>query len=433
MGPGLATAQPGATALPPGPDGGRLGPTVALHRDPQDTLERARRRYGDVFTTRLTTIGRVVVVATPDAPEVLGYGDPSVAHAGAARRGVLPQADPRSLFGSDGAVHHAARARIAPAFTPEAIAAHGPAITSIAERHVAALPDGRPVRLLPRMRALADEVFVRCLLGVTDGDRVTALVRAIGGLLWTPGNPPVSIPGPDDGLAGRALDKEFARRREQVAVPLRAELAERRRAAARDDLLGLLVAAEPEQSDDALIDELLAVAMAGQEPAASALTWVALTLAHVPEVADRIAGHPADRILGHAVDEALRLHPPALAMLRTLTAPVDIGGHHLPAGTRTMVPIGLLHRDARAVSDPDRFRPDRWAGPDAPRLWAFGAGARQCIAQPLARAELAVAIPVLLQRRRLRPAWPRMERAVLRGTIQVPHRSGLVVAGPRAR
>src|SRR5213079_800629 len=95
-------------ALPPGPSGGRLGETVAFHRDPLGFLRSAQAQFGDVFTMRLATTGPQVVIAE--------------ASAGRARRGMLPMASPRSVFGSDGALHEAARRRVAAAFTPEAVA-----------------------------------------------------------------------------------------------------------------------------------------------------------------------------------------------------------------------------------------------------------------------------------------------------------------------
>jgi cytochrome P450 len=414
----------------PALEGGRAAHTVALHRDPLGFLRHGRETLGDVYAVDIATTGPCVVVTTPDAPQVLGEGDPGHATAGDARRAVQPQSSARSVFGADGRTHDTARARLAPAFRPEAIAAHAPVIAQIAEAHIARWPQGRPLRLLPRMRALADEVVVRCLLGVRDASRVDELVHAIGALLWTPGNPPTGVPAPHHGPPGKAVELIFRRRSERVARGLRAEL-RARRAAPRPgatDLLTLLLDAEPNASEDDLVDELLVVLMAGQEPAAAALTWTALCLAHLPELAVRIARDPGGPLLDQVVEEALRLHPPAMAMLRTLTEPAVVGDRALPAGTTTLVPIALLHRDPHAVSEPDRFRPGRT---DAPRLWAFGAGGRQCIAQPLARAELATILPVLLRHRTLRPAWPRMERMALRGTIQVPHRSGLVFAPPR--
>jgi cytochrome P450 family 135 len=241
------------------------------------------------------------------------------------------------------------------------------------------------------MRALADEIFVRVALGVEDDARATELVRAIGSLLWTPGNPPVTIPAPDQGLAGRLIDREFQRRRARVVA---------------------LMSESDRRGDDP--DAVLSTFMAAQEPMAAALTWSALTLAR----AGADAGEDA------AIREALRLHPPAFGVLRQLTADWDAGGLTLPAGASVAIPIALVQRDPRRHGpDAQAFRADR-PEPPAHAYFPFGDGARRCIGEPLARAELGVILPLVVPG--LRPIGAAQERAVLRGTILVPHRSGLV-------
>jgi cytochrome P450 family 135 len=422
--------------LPPGPDGGRLAETVAFHRDPLGWLRRAQRRYGDVFTLRLATTGPVVVVADAEAAAGLPAADPGSAQAGAARRGMLPMASPRSVFGSDGDEHRRARGRAADQLAPEAVAGRHEAMAAIARAQVARWPLGRPLRLLPRMRAVADEVFVREVLGVR-GVRADPLARAIGSLLRTPGNPPLTIPGPDDGLAGRAVDALYRRRRAATARLVEDEIAERRRAGRPGaGVLGRLVAAEPEVAPDALVDELLALLMAAQEPMAAALTWVLLRIASSPDVAGRLAGPaPDEAFAGAVVRETLRLHPPAVAVLRRLTAPAQIGGWSLPAGTVTMVPIPLVQRDARHHPEPDRFRPERHLEPGAVpehAMLPFGGGARRCLGEPLAWAQLRAVVPVVAAMTSLRPLGPQPEKMVLRATILVPRRSGLVLARGRS-
>jgi cytochrome P450 len=90
-----------------------------------------------------------------------------------------------------------------------------------------------------------------------------------------------------------------------------------------------------------------------------------------------------------------------------------------------MVPLPLVMRDPRFFPDPDRFRPRRWLEMDStpPLFLPFGGGARRCIGEALALAEVAAIVPTVLELVRLRPLWPREERQVLRGTVLVPHRS----------
>jgi cytochrome P450 len=163
--------------VPPGPNLPAAVQAAAYHRDPLGVLLRARARYGPVFTLRVTK--PLVFVSDPAL-----LADPT---AGAARRTVLPLASPRSMFGADGAEHAAERARWEPRF--EAI--DEDAIAAIAERHIASWPRGRPFRLLERMRSLASDVFGRVILRVDDPEEY---VRAVRGMLRTPGNPPSPVP-----------------------------------------------------------------------------------------------------------------------------------------------------------------------------------------------------------------------------------------------
>jgi cytochrome P450 len=425
-----------APVLPDGPRSGRLVQTLALHRDPLAWLRRGQARHGDVFTIRPATTGPVVVVADAALAAGLADADPARAHAGAARRGMLPMASPRSIFGSDGDAHHAARARVADRFALDAVAGRREAIAEIARAHLARWPRDRPVRLLPRMRAIADEVFVREVLGV-GGPRASALAASIGALLWTPGNPPVTIPGPDDGVAGRVVDRAYRRRRAPVARLLEAEIAERRLAAdPGPGVLGRLVGAEREQPAVGLVEELLALLMAAQEPMAAALTWVSLRIAADPSLAARLTGDGDDDLAAAVVRETLRLHPSAIGVLRRLTTPAEVGGHALPAGTTTMVPIPVLQRDARHHREPDAFRPERHLDPSWPvpeqAFLPFGGGARRCIGEPLAWTQIGAVIPSVLGAVTIRVVGPQPERMVLRGTILVPRRSGLVTLRDRA-
>src|SRR3954465_12027871 len=107
-------------APPPGPDANVLTQTVAFHRDPLAFLQRAQEEFGDVFQVRLLTARPTFVVAAPEAVESLLGSDPGRAHAGEARRAVLPFASSRSVFGGDAEAHQAARARIAPPLPPRA-------------------------------------------------------------------------------------------------------------------------------------------------------------------------------------------------------------------------------------------------------------------------------------------------------------------------
>src|SRR5215210_5634293 len=98
-------------SLPPGPTQGRVSQTVMLASDPLDVLRRLRSRFGPIFTVR-STDGPMVVVGVADELARLTELDPGSAHSGDARRRILPQAAPRSVFGGDGEANRAASARV---------------------------------------------------------------------------------------------------------------------------------------------------------------------------------------------------------------------------------------------------------------------------------------------------------------------------------
>jgi cytochrome P450 len=414
---------------------GVLAQTVAFHRDPLGFLRRRQDELGDVFQIRLLTARPTFVVAEPEAVEALLGSDPERAHAGEARRAVLPFASERSVFGGDAEKHRAARARIAPAFAPEAIDCRRAAIAAIAERHAAEWPTGRPFRLLSRVRTLCDEVFVRLVLGVRDEEIARELTAAIGRMLRTPGNPPVTLPGKGDGLAGELGNALFERRQAPVAAAL-SRAVEARRGEDVDsttdevDVLGCMVAADADLTTGQIVDELMSLLMAAQEPPSIALTWILDRLSREPESAEEFRTDPRARRSDAIVRETLRLRPPASGSLRRLLAPMRAGDRELPAGATVIAPTSLVHRDPRGFKDPDRFEPERWLAGDAPSwpFFPFGGGARRCVGEPLAHAEIETVVPAVLRTLKLTPLSPEPERMVQRATVLVPKRSLLVRA-----
>jgi cytochrome P450 len=247
-------------------------------------------------------------------------------------------------------------------------------------------------------------------------------------------NPPVTIPGPEDGLLGRFVDLVYRRRRAATARLIEQELEERRvRGEPGRGVLGLLIAAEPWREDEGIVDELLALLMAAQEPMAAALSWLALRLGSEHEALRRLLDEGAEGPFAHAViAETLRLHPPAVAMLRRSSEPVALAGVRLPALVSVLAPIPLLHRDPRRFAEPERFMPERHLdGAEQGATWPFGHGARSCIGQALARMQLGLLLKALLDHVTVTPLGRQPERMVLRATILVPQRSGTVVLGER--
>jgi cytochrome P450 family 135 len=419
--------------LPPGPCSGRLTQGTRFHRDPLGFLREARSELGDVFSLRFAIAGPMVVVADPAEAAPLFAADPGSAHTGEARRRILGMVSPHSVLGADGAEHRSARGAVVDAFRAESVDRHREAMAEIATVHAASWPTSHPFRLVPRLRALADDIFVRLIVGVREEHRARDLSEAIQRMLRVPGNPPLPPPGEGAGLLGVLGKREFDRRKRPVAELLAREIDERRQHRGPPlDLIAALV--KSELTTEQIVDQLLPLLMAGQEPPACALAWLLDRFAREPAQAERfLADPPRDGLDDPFVREALRVRPAVHSSVRRLTEPRRVGGYDLPAGVVTMLPIVLLHRDPQAFPEPDAFRPERFADgprPDAP-LHPFGDGARRCLGEALARAELATVLPAVLRRLRLQPLSSGPERMVVRGTVLVPQRSGLVRARSR--
>jgi hypothetical protein len=102
-----------------------------------------------------------------------------------------------------------------------------------------------------------------------------------------------------------------------------------------------------------------------------------------------------------AIEEMLRYEGPIQLNNRRLTAPMDLGGRTLPAGTSITIGIGAANRDPAQFADAARF--DAARKPN--RHVAFGHGEHACAGMNVARMEARIAFARLLER------FPRLEAA----------------------
>lgn len=144
--------------------------------------------------------------------------------------------------------------------------------------------------------------------------------------------------------------------------------------------------------------------------------WLLMT--HPGELA-RLRAEPA--LLAPAVEEMLRYEGPIQLNNRRLTAPHEIGGRALPAGTFVTLGIGAANRDPAQFPDAERFD----VGRKPNRHVAFGQGDHACSGMNVARMEGRVALGRLLARfRTIEPAGaPERDRRIrFRGFRHLPVR-----------
>ncbi|MFD5075385.1 cytochrome P450 [Streptomyces sp. NPDC058371] len=334
------------------------------------------------------------------------------------------------IMTSGGAFHRRQRRLLQPAFHRQKISHYFTVMDEKAQELAESWKPGQKVELMRSLDELALAI-VTATLFTTDLGRqaVDEIQKSL----------PIVVDGvtrrtllPVDGLhrlptpANRRFNNAHDRIREvidQVITAYRADGTD------HDDLLSLVLAARDAETGQGMTDlqvrdELVTLMLAGAETVGSSVGSVLHELGRHPDVQDRVRAE-LDRVLqgrpvaaedlpkleytGRVLTEALRLHAPTWLLMRRTTADVTLGTTQLPAGSEVLFSISTLHRDPAVYDEPLAFDPDRWlrhSVKDLPRgaYLPFGEGARQCIGNTFAWAEMIVILAAILSRWNLTPA-----------------------------
>ncbi|MFB7663218.1 cytochrome P450 [Kitasatospora sp. NPDC056138] len=402
-----------------------------------------RRRYGDVFTLRLTTPTRHLVILTRQEDIKTVFGGPvEVLHAGEGNAIMGPALGDHSVLLIDEDEHRRARRLLMPAFTGAALRGYQDMVGELTRAEVERWPVGQPFSAHRRMQALTLEVILQVVFGVTEEARLARmrpLVRGIADI------GPVTLLGlPYPALQRFGPWRRHVSFQRQLDELLYAEITERRGAEdlhSRTDVLSrLLQAARAEEgggfTDAELRDQLITLLLAGHETTATGLAWALHELVRQPEQLGRArqaADEGDDAYLTAVAKEALRLKPVVYEVARQLTEPMTVGGYRLPAGATVMPAIGMVQSDPAYHDQPDVFRPERFLEDQPPaHTWIpFGGGARRCIGAGFALLEATVALREVLLRYDIRPDRPQPEAQKAHHVTLVPERGARLVVTRR--
>lgn len=281
-----------------------------------------------------------------------------------------------NLLTLDPPEHQRLRRMLTPEFTIRRIKRLEPRIVEIVDTHLDLMESaGGPVDLVEHFALPIPSLVICELLGVPYEDRDDFQQRSARQL-------DLSLPFADRlelQQAGRAYMRS---------------LVERARRQPGDDILGMLIR---EHGDELTDDELVGIAglllLAGHETTSNMLGLGTLALLRHPEQLAAVRDDPD--AIGPAVEELLRwLSIVHTALPRFTTADVEIAGVSIPAGQLVFASLPSGNRDPGFIDAPDVLDIGRGA---AGHL-AFGHGVHHCLGAPLARMEMRVAFPALLQR-----------------------------------
>ncbi|MFI6273599.1 cytochrome P450 [Streptomyces sp. NPDC050988] len=341
----------------------------------------------------------------------------------------------RALMG-DGVVtcgqeaHRRQRRLLQPDFRASRIADYTELMGEEAESACREWRAGQEIDISAAMMALMTRVTSRVLFSDSLDDTTAAQVRnslstIVRGLFIrtvVPVDAPFRVPTPANRRYRRAVDR--------LHGIIDSVIAERRRGAPRDDLLGTLLRSARDGGEDAEVteqevhDQLITLLLTGVEAPALCVASAFSLLAQHPDAERRLhsevdavlAGQPRPGLddlsrLAYtraAVTETLRHSPPGWLFTRVTTRETELAGCRLPQGATVLYSPYLLHHDPAWFPSPEVFLPERWLpGPEQATaashraMLPFATGSRKCLGNAFAMAEATVAVAAIASRWRL--------------------------------
>jgi cytochrome P450 len=280
-----------------------------------------------------------------------------------------------NLLGQDPPDHTRLRRMLTGEFTVKRMKRLVPRVEEIVAEHLDAMAETGSAELVADFALPVPSMVICELLGVPYADRGGFTERSARQLDST-------------------IELQERMRLADASREYMADLVARHRRAPGDDLLGMLIR---EHSDDVTDDELTGIGnlllIAGHETTSNMLSLGTLALLEHPDQLARVRDDPA--AVDGAVEELLRwLTVVHGGFPRAATHDTTIGGHPVAAGELVISSLAAANRDPAAVEGGEALDVTRAPSPHL----AFGHGIHHCLGAPLARIEMRVAFPALLQR-----------------------------------
>ncbi|WP_405160994.1 cytochrome P450 [Nocardia sp. NBC_01499] len=307
--------------------------------------------------------------------------------------GAAPPAPPGDMLGVDPPEHTRYRKLLAGKFTVRRMTMLTERVEEITTDHLDAMArDGGPVDLIEAFAFPVPALTVCELLGVPAVDRDTFrdYVAASNDFTLTM----------DERIAVYAAGERYIH-----------ELVLAKRAEPTDDLLSDLTGSDLDDDELAGLGTLLLGA--GLDTTANMLALGTFALLSRPGQLAELRARP--ELADQTVEELMRYLSIVHTTSRTALAEVELDGQVIKPGETVALSIQAANRDPAKFDEPDTFDIRR----SAVGHLGFGHGVHQCLGQQLARVEMRVALPALLNR------FPTLRLAVAAQDVPLRHDSDI--------
>ena len=417
--------------LPPGPRVPSALQTVYWTSRPLPFMRACRRRFGEVFTLRLRHTGTWVLLSDPADVKKVFTAEADTLGVGEANTLLGPVLGQSSVMLLEEPAHMVHRKRMLPPFHGRQMMDYGEVVTEVTRQEIAGWPVGEPFTLWPRMQAITLEVIMRATFGSTETPQIRHLRELMRRLTEWMNNPRRLAVLAAFGPRWLMGNSSFRAVMDPVEAAVLEEVRRRRATGGQEgenDIYTIIESAHATDgkplTEQEMRDELMTLILDG--PTSSSLAWAFERLMRNPRKLERLRAEIAtgteEAYLDAVVRETLRLRPAVPVVVRRLLAPMELGGHLVPAGATVAPCIYLMHHREDLYPEPDSFLPERFLEqPAGTYTWIpFGGGVRRCAAASFALLEMKRVIQTVLRELELRPVRQQPEKVVRSSIAYAP-------------